>query len=808
MHILKTILESIRAHGGRPYEVGGCVRDRLLGEPIKDIDIEVFHLDANSLMEVLSKFGRVDSVGVSFGVIKLRSPAGEDFDFTLPRRENKTGEGYRGFQVEVDHTLTVEAAASRRDFTINSIYRCPLDDQMIDPFGGSLDLQLRILRATSSRFAEDPLRVLRGMQFAARFGLTIDSETTTLCQSLLPEAKTLSLDRIWIEWRKWATRGNHPAFGLQLLKATSWLSVYPELAAIVDVPQDPQWHPEGDVWTHTLHVCDVAALIARREQLNEDERMVLMFAALCHDLGKATTTQFLDGRWRAHGHCEAGLELTDSFLKSIGCPSYIIDQVKPLVAEHLVHAQPSLNARAVRRLSRRLGNATIAQLLRLIEADLCGRPPLPGELPVELKMIEEYATQENITDGSPQPLIGGKHLIAAGYAPARWFRDVLKSCYEAQMDGLFADEAGAVAHLEEILKQKGITQTEVYTNHQRPLNPTRPSAHLSERPEVSNKSKIPNGDKDFKSSAIQTPQDRLEQGDRTQLFGEGMIAIARMSHIGRAKDAFIGGMNRLFGEGNWTIGYSFGKTMIERDAALQLYEDSYVKFFQENKDVLQKLIKEASDVYDNYKSEVTSGTDWYKQEGRSIHLQDIAIRRALIRLGEEFQGKRLRKVKSDGHFPELSPGRVPFIAPEKVSSNTKVEKKWIEPKSVEDFWQNNKVFLVKDDVDVVRTVAARLKEITDKNPPEDQDRFEARRGAEFLAMTGCLDRETFNSFFQYTDKIDRLDTLRDWTYNILEMVHSDGFVAEEGSPSEKIVQLVGANGISMSAGIDFFDHDI
>lgn len=115
-------------------------------------------------------------------------------------------------------------------------------------------------------------------------------------------------------------------------------------------------------------------------------------------------------------------------------------------------------------------------------------------------------------------------------------------------------------------------------------------------------------------------------GPEQKPFGEGMIAIARMGQIGRAKDKFIAGMNRLFGEGNWTIGYSYGNSMISRDSALQLYEDSYVKFFQENREVLNKLVKEASDVYDTYKTEVSSGTDWYNQTERSTHLQDIAIR--------------------------------------------------------------------------------------------------------------------------------------------------------------------------------------
>jgi tRNA nucleotidyltransferase (CCA-adding enzyme) len=453
MSQLRPILELIRAEGGQPFEVGGCVRDRLLGETVKDVDIEVFHLDADTLMRILGQFGRVDSVGVSFGVIKLWA-AGEEFDFALPRRESKTGRGYRGFQVEVDHTLTVAEAAARRDFTINAIYRCPLEETLHDPCGGISDLEARVLRATSPRFAEDPLRVLRGMQFASRFGLSLDKQTASLCQSLLPEANSLAQERIWIEWKKWAARGEHPSAGLRFLRETEWVSVYPELLAIIDVPQDPKWHPEGDVWTHTLHVCDVAAAIASRDNLGEEDRLVLMFAALCHDLGKATTTEFLHGRWRARGHCEAGVAPTESFLRAIGCPETIIEQVTPLVIEHLVHAQPDLNARAVRRLAQRLGKATISQLLRLIEADLRGRPPLPGDLPAGLRLIGTLANEENLTQGMPQPLIGGRHIIAAGYQPARWFGEVLKNCFEAQLDGLFSNEAEGIAYLRNVLDQR------------------------------------------------------------------------------------------------------------------------------------------------------------------------------------------------------------------------------------------------------------------------------------------------------------------------------------------------------------------
>lgn len=317
-------------------------------------------------------------------------------------------------------------------------------------------------------------------------------------------------------------------------------------------------------------------------------------------------------------------------------------------------------------------------------------------------------------------------------------------------------------------------------------------------------------DKDSKPSVAQqgSDQEEVRQVARESLFGEGMIAIARVGQIGRAKDAFVGGMNRLFGEGNWAIGYTFENTVIDREEALQLYEDSYVKFFISNGDLLQRLTREARDVYDNSKSDVVSGLDWHKQEGKSTHLQDIAIRRALKRLGEEFRGQKLVKVKSDGHFPELSPGRVPFVHPHAVNGNAVVEKKWIEPNSVEDFWQNNKVMLVKNDATVINRVTERLKEITTKHPPEDQDRFEARRAAQFLALEGRLDAELFDSFIDYTERIDRLGTLRDWTFNTIEMAYSQGFDQQKESLSEKTLQLIGSRGIYLAERIDGFYSEI
>ena len=448
-HILTAVIDA----GGVPYQVGGSIRDELLGLPVKDHDIEVFHLPADVLARVLAPFGDVSEVGVSFGVIKLKTQAGHELDFTLPRRENKIGRGHRGFQVEVDHTMTLEESAARRDFSINSLYRDCRTHELFDPFQGRVDLEQRILRATSEHFAEDPLRVLRGFQFAARFGLTLEPATAEMCRSLREEYSSLPVERVWGEWIKWATKARHPGAGLEVLVRTGWIEFYPELTALIDVPQDPEWHPEGDAWVHTALVCDAAAEVAERHGLPDDERVVLMFAALCHDLGKAVTTVF-EGRWKSLGHCEAGVPLSRQFLQRIGCPEWIIEQVEPLVAEHLVHVQHEITPRAVRRLSERLGKASITQLIRLVEADMNGRPPLPKGLPASAVRLAELSRELEVERSRPQPLLLGRHLIALGHAPDVWFREVLSECYQAQLDGIFIDEGNAHEFLKELMNRK------------------------------------------------------------------------------------------------------------------------------------------------------------------------------------------------------------------------------------------------------------------------------------------------------------------------------------------------------------------
>jgi tRNA nucleotidyltransferase (CCA-adding enzyme) len=444
--MLDNIVKAIVEAGGRPYLGGGAVRDQLLGLEPNDIDIEVFGLAADKLAAVLIPFGAVKPVGVSFGVLKLRAGDAE-YDFSLPRRENKVGRGHKGFQVELDATMTPQKAAARRHYTIGSIARDLVTGKLLDFYGGQKDLERRILRATSEHFGEDPLRVLIGMQFAGRFGMMVDEETAGLCRSLRDEYLTLAKERVWDEWTKWATKSTKPSFGLAFLRDTGWDAWYPELAALEGLEQDAEYHPEGCVFTHTMHAVDQAAQIADGQGLTGDDRTVLIFAALCHDFGKASTTEdHGGGRITSYGHDRAGEGPSRSFLAGIGAPAGIIERVVPLVKEHMAHLNPP-TTKSVRRLATRLAPASIKELLWVIQADHSARPPLCGGMPESARALRDIAEALRVESEPPAPMVMGRQLIAWGLKPSREFRPILDRAFQMQLEGDFQTVAEARALL-------------------------------------------------------------------------------------------------------------------------------------------------------------------------------------------------------------------------------------------------------------------------------------------------------------------------------------------------------------------------
>lgn len=434
-----SVLRTLKRHGGTPLIVGGSVRDAIAGKPVKDVDIENYGLDSDKLIAALSEHGKVDAVGQSFGVYKLRLRNGEDLDVSVPRRENKTGAGYRGFDVAPDPHMTPEEASHRRDFTMNAMAYDPFTGEVLDFHGGAAHLEQGTLRHVGPAFAEDPLRVLRAMQFAGRFGMQLDAETAELARSLKDEYPHIAKERIWVEWEKLLTKASRPALGLEVLRQSGWDEFYPELQALQGVPQEPDWHPEGDAWVHTLHVADEAARIAERDGLKGDQRAILVLAAICHDFGKAvpgiTKVEVKNGtdRITSHGHDDAGVAPAESFLKRIGCPLSLRQPILTLVKEHMAHTGVEATPRNVRRLASRLDPLTVQEWERIVEADHSGRPPLPRHRPAEHWV--GIADSLGAAKGKEKPLVGGAMLINRGHKPGPEFKGILNAAYEAQLEG-------------------------------------------------------------------------------------------------------------------------------------------------------------------------------------------------------------------------------------------------------------------------------------------------------------------------------------------------------------------------------------
>lgn len=448
------LAEIVKQNGGRAMLVGGCVRDELMGIEPKDWDVEVYGVAPEKLREILKKFGRVDAVGEAFTVYKI----GQDLDVALPRRERKTGRGHRGFVVEGDPEMSFEEASKRRDFTINAILKDALTGEIVDCYGGRSDIEKKLLRVVSREtFAEDSLRVLRAAQFAARFGFEIEAETKEICRSI--DLTDLPKERIWGELEKLLLKSEKPSIGLQYfydLRIAEQL--FPELVALVGVPQEKEWHPEGNVDVHTLMVVDEARKLI--DDLPFAKQVTVMLGALCHDLGKPATTQFFDGRWRSHAHDEAGVEPTLSFLDTLGI--YTLEgydareQIVQLVRYHLTPGmfyKSKPGDGAFRRLARKVEPDL---LYRVAKADSLGRNPewLPKEKWFKAEAQEwfiERVRELHVEKEAPKQILMGRHLIELGLKPSLEFKRILDAVYEKQLDGKITTLEEAIAEAKKII---------------------------------------------------------------------------------------------------------------------------------------------------------------------------------------------------------------------------------------------------------------------------------------------------------------------------------------------------------------------
>jgi tRNA nucleotidyltransferase (CCA-adding enzyme) len=430
--VARAIAEAVRDRGGRALLVGGCVRDELIGREPKDLDLEVFGIPAAHLAATLEPFGRVDLVGESFAVYKVGG-----LDVALPRRESKTGRGHKGFTIEGDPDLSYAEAARRRDFTINAISRDPLTGELIDPFDGRDDLDARRLRIVDpALFGDDSLRVLRALQFAARFELSVDEETRDVLRAI--DLGDLPPERVWGEIEKLLLQAERPSIGFALALELGIAQRYwPEIAALVGCPQEHEWHPEGDVWIHTLMVIDEAR--RRIDGLERGPAAAMMLGAVCHDLGKPATTAVIDGRIRSMGHEEGGVAPASALLDRWNVHTLdgydVRRAVLGLVAHHL---KPSAFRKSATPVSdgafRRLAQKVDLELLaRFAKADCHGRS---GDFDCSaMDWFLDRARALGVEHQPPAPLLLGRHLLELGVAPGPRMGEILRQIYERQLDG-------------------------------------------------------------------------------------------------------------------------------------------------------------------------------------------------------------------------------------------------------------------------------------------------------------------------------------------------------------------------------------
>jgi tRNA nucleotidyltransferase (CCA-adding enzyme) len=434
---------------------GGCVRDALMGRETTDWDVEVYGVEPVRLREILDSIGIVNVVGEAFTVYKI----GSDLDVSLPRRERKVSVGHKGFAIQGDPHMSFEDACRRRDFTINAILQDVLTGEIIDPFDGRGDIERKTLQMVSSEtFAEDSLRVLRAAQFAARFEFTVEPATAELCSAI--DVTDLPRERIWGEIEKLLLKAERPSIGLQLLYDFGVTNqLFPELQSLVGVPQEAEWHPEGNVDIHTLMVADEARKLI--DDLDHPRQVAVMLAAVAHDFGKPPTTEFIDGRTRSRGHDEAGIEPTLSFLDRLGI--FTLDgfdvrgQVVQLVKYHLkpgeyYKAHSPVGDGAFRRLARKVEPDL---LYRVAKADSLGRNPdwLPAEKRFGSEAQEwfiEKVRELQIEHRPPEPILMGRHLLEMGMEPSPEFKRILDAVYEMQLDGKITDLEGAIVAAREL----------------------------------------------------------------------------------------------------------------------------------------------------------------------------------------------------------------------------------------------------------------------------------------------------------------------------------------------------------------------
>ena len=428
--LCKKIAENIEEHGGRAYYVGGFVRDRLLGRENKDIDIEVHGIEPDVLKSILDDFGKLLSYGRSFGIYSIRE---SNLDIAMPRKERKTGEGHRSFDVDVDPFIGTYEAARRRDFTVNALMEDVLSGEIVDHFGGLEDLKNGILRCVDeTTFVEDPLRVLRACQFAARFGFEIEESTLTLCSGI--DLSSLSKQRVEEELRKALLQSDHPSIFFENLRKMKQLDPwFSELKDLIGLKQDPIYHPEGDVWTHTMQVIDEE--VSFREKT--EDPCCFMLLGLTHDLGKIlTTTESEDGRIHSYEHETKGMSVIKMFVRRFSDRKQPLVYLSRMVPLHMLPFALAKDNSSIKATNRMFDRAPWPKELILFAIADKGKekadPKLVSFLYQRLAVYREYMAR---------PFVSGEDLINAGLKPSPAFSRALDYAHKLRLAGVDKNDA-------------------------------------------------------------------------------------------------------------------------------------------------------------------------------------------------------------------------------------------------------------------------------------------------------------------------------------------------------------------------------
>ena len=440
--MIRAIARRVQARGGRALLVGGCVRDALLGRACTDIDCEVHGVSPDALRAILGEFGEIDESGRAYGIYTIR---GAGIDVALPRTETRTGPGHKDFAVTVNPQLSPAQAALRRDFTVNAIMRDALTGEYVDPLGGMEDLMQGVLRAVpGDGFEDDPLRVLRGAQFAARFHLTPDEETLRRMRRM--PTGHLSAARVCAEMNKALLTAREPDVFFRVLRDADALEPwFAELSALCGVQQNPLYHPEGDAFEHTLLTLRAAA----EEKDRSSDPLHFMLAALTHDLGKAVSAvQDEHGIWRAADHAETGVPLCGAMLARLGAPKAAIRYAQDMCRLHMrVHTGYYTQADAtwMNLLFDESVCAGDLALLAVCDARGTGKPRENADREEAFVMDALAAYGRAVSD----PMPDARMLMAAGVSPGPGMKAALAEARRRVLCGEAPEQACAQAACQE-----------------------------------------------------------------------------------------------------------------------------------------------------------------------------------------------------------------------------------------------------------------------------------------------------------------------------------------------------------------------